>query len=67
MYFFINVYNTSVRLHYIMDFYNGFLEEQWKFLITQLDQYYPIFKVWAIFRPFVSIRHPDDLKVMKYK
>jgi len=44
-----------------------FLEEQWKYLITQLDQYYPIFKVWAFFIPVVLIRHPDDLKVTKYK
>jgi len=52
-----------VCITHIMDF----LEKQWKFLITLLDQYYPIFKVWAISRPIVSIRHPDDLKVMKYK
>jgi len=52
-----------VCIMHIMDF----LEEQWKFLITLLDQYYPIFKVWSIFKPYVLIRHPDDLKVIKYK
>jgi len=34
---------------------------------TLLDQYYPIFKLWLFFMPMVFIRHPDDLKVIKYK
>jgi len=34
---------------------------------TTFDKYYPITKLWAFFRPIVSIRHPDDLEVMKYK
>lgn len=34
---------------------------------TTFDKYYPITKIWAFFRPIVSIRHPDDLEVMKYK
>jgi len=45
-----------VCITYIMDF----LEKQWKF-VTQLAQYYPIFKVWAIFKPLVLIHHPDEI------
>jgi len=56
-----------IILLYVCITHVDFLEKQWKYLITQHDQYYPTFKVWAIFRPFVLIRHPDDLKVMKYK
>jgi len=43
-----------------------FLEKQWNIMIAQHDQYYPIFKLWALFRPVVFIRHPDDVKVIKY-
>ncbi|XP_011705271.1 PREDICTED: cytochrome P450 4C1-like [Wasmannia auropunctata] len=39
-------------------------EEQWKFLMNQFDQYYPIFKIWGIYFPVVFIRHPDDLKII---
>lgn len=31
------------------------------------DEYYPIFKIWTFFMPKVIIRHPNDLKVTKYK
>jgi len=55
---------TSVRLDYL---HNTFLEEQWKIIIRQCDQYYPIFKEWAFFTPAVIIRHPDDLKVINMK
>jgi len=40
------------------------LERQWNVLITLNDQYYPIFKIWGFFWPFVFIRHPDDLQVI---
>jgi len=41
------------------------LEKQWKQLTSLSDQYYPIFKIWGFFTPFVSICHPDDLEVIK--
>jgi len=44
-----------------------FLEKQWNIIIAQYDQHYPIFKLWAFFKPIVFIRHLDDLKVIKYK
>lgn len=39
----------------------------WNRLINYTDQYYSIMKVWLLFTPIVSIRHPDDLEVIKYK
>ncbi|GAB1866375.1 Cytochrome P450 4C1 [Camponotus japonicus] len=39
-------------------------EEQWKWMHTTFDKYYPITKLWAFFRPIVSIRHPDDLEII---
>jgi len=54
-----------LRLYYIIHMH--ILEEQWNILTTLIDQYYPIFKIWGFFWPFVFIRHPDDLQVTKYK
>ncbi|XP_072761631.1 cytochrome P450 4C1-like [Anoplolepis gracilipes] len=39
-------------------------EEHMKLLFKLTDNYYPIFKVWGIFIPVVSIRHPDDLETI---
>ncbi|XP_039304801.1 cytochrome P450 4C1-like isoform X1 [Solenopsis invicta] len=33
-------------------------------LFSLCDKYYPIFRTWAFFEGFVSIRHPDDLEVI---
>ncbi|XP_029157491.1 cytochrome P450 4C1-like [Nylanderia fulva] len=42
------------------------VEEQWKLLctLTCMPEYYPIFKLWLMFYPVVSIRHPDDLETI---
>jgi len=47
--------------------YIHFLEALWKRIITLTNKYYPICIIWAFFVPIVSIRHPDDIKVMKYE
>ena len=47
--------------------YIYFLEVLWKRLITLSNKYYPICKNWIFFIPVISIRHPDDLKVIKYE
>ncbi|XP_029157493.1 cytochrome P450 4C1-like [Nylanderia fulva] len=39
-------------------------EDQWKLLCTIPNEYYPIFKIWIMFHPAVSIRHPDDLETI---
>ncbi|XP_029157489.1 cytochrome P450 4C1-like isoform X1 [Nylanderia fulva] len=41
-------------------------EDQWKLLCTipSMPEYYPILKVWIMFHPIVSIRHPDDLETI---
>ncbi|XP_024892041.1 cytochrome P450 4C1-like [Temnothorax curvispinosus] len=39
-------------------------EKQWKLLISLIDQYYPIVKLWGFSIPFVFIRHPDDLQTI---
>jgi len=54
----LSLYYIHIHMH--------FLEEQWKLLITLIDQYYPIVKIWAFSLPIVFIRHPEDLKVTKY-
>ncbi|XP_011705160.1 PREDICTED: cytochrome P450 4C1-like, partial [Wasmannia auropunctata] len=38
--------------------------KHWKILNFHINQYYPICKIWAIFLPVVSIRHPDDIKTI---
>ncbi|XP_072762594.1 cytochrome P450 4C1-like [Anoplolepis gracilipes] len=35
-----------------------------KLLLNWADNYYPIFKLWGLFIPVVSIRHPDDLETI---
>lgn len=52
---------------FIIYLYTYFSEEQWKVMHSMLDKYYPITKIWSFFIPVVSIRHPDDLQVIKYK
>ncbi|XP_024877802.1 cytochrome P450 4C1-like [Temnothorax curvispinosus] len=44
--------------------YIGPREKQWKLLISLIDQYYPIVKLWGFSIPFVFIRHPDDLQTI---
>ncbi|XP_011705616.1 PREDICTED: cytochrome P450 4C1-like, partial [Wasmannia auropunctata] len=40
-------------------------ENQWKYVVTTLtNRYYPIVKIWAIFDPLVTIRHPDHLETI---
>ncbi|XP_026825369.1 cytochrome P450 4C1 [Ooceraea biroi] len=39
-------------------------EALWKLLRYETDFYYPIIKIWCFFVPVVSIRHPDDLKIV---
>ncbi|XP_071576174.1 cytochrome P450 4C1-like isoform X3 [Temnothorax nylanderi] len=39
-------------------------EELWKLQNTLLNQYYPIYKIWAFFIPTVVIQHPDDLETI---
>ncbi|XP_011704946.1 PREDICTED: cytochrome P450 4C1-like, partial [Wasmannia auropunctata] len=38
--------------------------EQWKTFVTLSNQYYPIFKFWAVFLPIVNISHPDDFETI---
>lgn len=49
---------------YIILFIIYFAEEQWKLLCSLTNKYY-ILTTWGIFWPVVSIRHPDDLEVIK--
>ncbi|XP_071578167.1 cytochrome P450 4C1-like isoform X4 [Temnothorax nylanderi] len=44
--------------------YLGSRKEQWKFLISLTDEFYPIGKVWGFFFPIISIRHPNDLETI---
>ncbi|XP_024891880.1 cytochrome P450 4C1-like [Temnothorax curvispinosus] len=44
--------------------YLGSQKEQWKFLFTLTDEFYPIGKVWGFFFPIISIRHPNDLETI---
>ncbi|TGZ38590.1 hypothetical protein DBV15_11251, partial [Temnothorax longispinosus] len=39
-------------------------QEQWKLLCTKTDEFYPITKIWLIFFPAISIRHPNDLETI---
>lgn len=60
------IFSVHVGIH-IYNVLIYFSEEQWKWLYFILDKYYPIARLWGFFRPFVSIRHPDDMEVIKYK
>ncbi|XP_011631819.2 cytochrome P450 4C1-like, partial [Pogonomyrmex barbatus] len=37
----------------------------WKLQFTLFDKYYPIFKIWFFYKPFVCIRHPDDIEYVR--
>ncbi|KAG5325190.1 CP4C1 protein, partial [Pseudoatta argentina] len=39
-------------------------EVLWKRIITISNKYYPICKNWLFFIPIISIRHPDDIKII---
>lgn len=42
-------------------------DQLWRLFRTLSDQYYPIFRFWGPSKAVVSIRHPDDLEVFKWK
>ncbi|KAL6254371.1 hypothetical protein P5V15_014418 [Pogonomyrmex californicus] len=44
--------------------FQGSFEKHWKLHVTLSGQYYPIFKVWLLFKPFVAIHHPDDMEII---
>ncbi|XP_024878432.1 cytochrome P450 4V2-like [Temnothorax curvispinosus] len=52
----VNLHNKHIYIH--------FLEEQWKFLITLTDEFYPIGKAWGFFFPVISIRHSNGLETI---
>ena len=45
--------------------YMHFSEDLWK-LLKILSAKYSVWKMWSFFEYVVSIRHPDDLEVIKH-